>query len=687
MAPEIRLFTTILSFVKTMLMWDYASESTHDRDYLSPQEDIPPAPRTRSRARHRNHSSASRHASSSSRGKRKKHSNMDDLVREFGPRAAGFHADVFSAPTQEKQEPPAAPPPIPSKVPIPVPNPTAAPAPDNSARRKSIFGFGLGRNSGSEKRGSHSSIPMTTGDGKRDPADKAIAGQQEFDRDLATQSRQNTPRLSLHLPSQDSDWLMVDHCAPHPQSKLTYAQSVQMSSQSQDEAKPRHRSRSRLREGEQANKRDTEPRERDLQEIESLRKQLSEATGHAKQAERASEELRYQLQNWANKCKTEHIPKGAGPADDTLEGTVDQLRRENHRLNSDLDEIKCHVFSLQSCRKDPTPREVGTQFDDLMSNVTDWVTRFVDRVQDSPARVEELLVMARKKPSDFAPLRKHIGAHPDLSNGSLFPQTDIDIFIAVVTRFLKDNIFEKVLSGIVPKYVDVISSIESSMQTNVEPKRDLYAIRSWRAETLNAVICGAEYKHRRIGHAKQLTVELLTIFKPFAPSGRSERFKFFDSCLDNIILPAIALQETFSTSTHHFYLDLDPYMIFNTRQEVQIGSDFNENLSKIKFENILQNRKTLVLAKVQPAPTRDELCQNLVNVATIAPALYMRKVIKADSLSEPTVVRPQHMVVAWGSQQEREKYLENQPTLITQIYSATAKHADEAGAWAKLPWN
>lgn len=79
--------------------------------------------------------------------------------------------------------------------------------------------------------------------------------------------------------------------------------------------------------------------------------------------------------------------------------------------------------------------------------------------------------MARKKPSEFLKLRKVIEDHPDLSNGCLFPETDIDIFIAVVTRFLNDNIFQKILCGIVPKYVDVISSLEMSMQSNVEPKR------------------------------------------------------------------------------------------------------------------------------------------------------------------------------------------------------------------------
>lgn len=163
--------------------------------------------------------------------------------------------------------------------------------------------------------------------------------------------------------------------------------------------------------------------------------------------------------------------------------------------------------------------------------------------------------------------------------------------------------------------------------------------------------------------------------------------KFYQSCHNDIILPAIALQEALSTSTHHFYLDLNPYAVFNTRQEAELNSDFIENLSKLKCENILQNRKAFVLAKVQPAPTREELRENLVNVATLVPALYVRQVSKGDSLKTPTVVRPQHMLIAWGSQERRERFLDtNQRTLIAQIYYAAARQPEGVNSRAKFSW-
>lgn len=85
--------------------------------------------------------------------------------------------------------------------------------------------------------------------------------------------------------------------------------------------------------------------------------------------------------------------------------------------------------------------------------------------------MEEIVTSAKKKPAEFLKLKKHIQNHADLTNGCLFPETDVDIIIAIVTRFLHDNVFQKVLFGMVPLVVEVITYVETSMLSNVEPKR------------------------------------------------------------------------------------------------------------------------------------------------------------------------------------------------------------------------
>jgi len=79
--------------------------------------------------------------------------------------------------------------------------------------------------------------------------------------------------------------------------------------------------------------------------------------------------------------------------------------------------------------------------------------------------------LVKKKPGEVQKLKKHIQNHADLTNGCLFPETDVDIIIAIVTRFLHDHVFQKVLCGISPGLLEAITYVETSMLSNVEPKR------------------------------------------------------------------------------------------------------------------------------------------------------------------------------------------------------------------------
>jgi len=86
------------------------------------------------------------------------------------------------------------------------------------------------------------------------------------------------------------------------------------------------------------------------QEVDHLRQLLSSANDRAAQAERANVELEALL-----KAKSESSATGDGGSSDDTES----LRKENKRLESELDEAHSHIFSLQPYRKDLTPEEAG----------------------------------------------------------------------------------------------------------------------------------------------------------------------------------------------------------------------------------------------------------------------------------------------------------------------------------------
>ena len=204
---------------------------------------------------------------------------------------------------------------------------------------------------------------------------------------------------------------------------------------------------------------------------------------------------------------------------------------------------------------------------------------------------------------------------------------------------------------------------------------------------MNAVICSHEYQRARSERGRDLTLELASIFKALRRD--KEKVEFCYSCQEQVVKPAIELHERLLTSTHHFYLDLNPYVIWNTRQELEMSPDFLDNLPNLKCENILQNRRPFHLAKLDPRPTEEELYRDLTNVVTTVPALYMRQVGKGDVIREPTVVRMQQVLVAWGSQDMREKLFANsQRTLMHRLYYSQ-REKQEGGVWAQwrnMPW-
>lgn len=196
---------------------------------------------------------------------------------------------------------------------------------------------------------------------------------------------------------------------------------------------------------------------------------------------------------------------------------------------------------------------------------------------------------------------------------------------------------------------------------------DLFALRTWRAEALTAVIASHDYQRARASRIKELTVEVATVFKPFKKD--KDWSKLCYSCQDEVITPAINLHEELLTSTYHFYLDLNPYVVWNARQELETSQEFFDNLPNLKCENILQNRRPFNVAKLDPRPTREQLYRDLTNVITVVPGFYMRQVGRGDVMREPTVVRMQQVLVAWGRQERREKFIGGgQRTLLNRLY-------------------
>lgn len=95
----------------------------------------------------------------------------------------------------------------------------------------------------------------------------------------------------------------------------------------------------------------------------------------------------------------------------------------------------------------------------------------MDPILDDESKRGGIMEAAIKQPADIQKLARYLHSNADLVHGCMFPETDIDILTAVTMRWLQDQIFQRILFGVASEAVEIISFVEGSMQTNVEPKR------------------------------------------------------------------------------------------------------------------------------------------------------------------------------------------------------------------------
>lgn len=112
-----------------------------------------------------------------------------------------------------------------------------------------------------------------------------------------------------------------------------------------------------------------------------------------------------------------------------------------------------------------------------MEKIQDWVQKIMDPfLEDPEAGLNEIVTAARKRQMDAMLFKKAIKNNPDLIHATTYPETDEDVVVGVILRFLHDNIFQKIMYGSIQKYTEVISFVENFMQTAVEPKRGIFQI-------------------------------------------------------------------------------------------------------------------------------------------------------------------------------------------------------------------
>ncbi|CEI69521.1 hypothetical protein FVEN_g7041 [Fusarium venenatum] len=399
--------------------------------------------------------------------------------------------------------------------------------------------------------------------------------------------------------------------------------------------------------------------------IKDLQRQLSALTTDKQIAEEKSDMLSEKLNSLKQRMSSNMTEVEI--SSEALADKVEELGKENRALREQLNDAQSHIFSLQPYRKELTSEEVGQEYDALVEQVQDWVQKFMDPwLDDHQEGVDALLSNAKRRAVDATRFKHLLYQYPDLIHGSSFPETDEDIITSVIMRYLHDHIFQTVLYGMIARYVEVISFIEKEMQMSVEPKRDLFSVRTWTAEAYNALLSSPQFKAVRNERREAMTRELANILKIFF---KKDQFNWFcQNTCQRVVAPAMKLYEKLQISTNHFYLDINSFIV-RAGGQLTTSTDFIDTLENLDCKNVLQNRKTFNLGKLDPPPSKKELYHHLHNVCTVVPALYMRQIGQRDAIKDPIVVRKQQMLVAWGPEEKRNAYQENgDRTLVSHLY-------------------
>ena len=98
----------------------------------------------------------------------------------------------------------------------------------------------------------------------------------------------------------------------------------------------------------------------------------------------------------------------------------------------------------------------------------------MDPILDDDKKQMDVSLVARKHPEAVRHMKKYIHENADLFNGMFYPETDVEICVAIIMRFVHEKIFQRVLYGSVSSATKILKIIENSMQNNVTPKRGMY---------------------------------------------------------------------------------------------------------------------------------------------------------------------------------------------------------------------
>lgn len=148
---------------------------------------------------------------------------------------------------------------------------------------------------------------------------------------------------------------------------------------------------------------------------------------------------------------------------------IQSLEKELEECKKELKESRDHIFRLQPLPVDSSisPSTLENEYKDLYFAIEVNAERILNPILDNPTQFQNIYKAVQQKPDIF----KRFGNLLTAANITAldYENTDTFIVVAVIMRFLQQNIWEANLYGFEDDVIALLNGIEKSMAIKANP--------------------------------------------------------------------------------------------------------------------------------------------------------------------------------------------------------------------------
>ncbi|KAI1659344.1 hypothetical protein F4813DRAFT_354715 [Daldinia decipiens] len=345
-----------------------------------------------------------------------------------------------------------------------------------------------------------------------------------------------------------------------------------------------------------------------------------------------------------------------------LEKQNDALEDEVHKLQGlspdDARELRADHFpthARNSITRDDLALEYRNFVDEIINLIYQWVSPLLN---DEKHAAEVIQTAVRDGTA-----KEFIGwmeAYPDIARLSSFNMSTEYVILAIVMRWIDNEIFEAEVCGIAPEILTALENIEDSLYHNVKPQPRPVEIRRWRQNTNYALLQHPEYKNTRDAHEKKLAGDLQHILRFLPGAGAAGAI---DNIRNTMVFRALEINELFATSVDHFQLQAWEFLAGPNTVETTSAAELYEYREWFELEDPLDNANKVDIED----KSLEEATRRLDPVCAVIPAVVLRH---AENPDDVTLCCKSYIVASWGLPKTRErKWNEQTASFLNELLS------------------